>query len=187
MAQIERQNDRKMRSVHNQAHARATDLVAAERQKGEDDETRLTTSMVIAQVKGEFKERGFTVRLTKPTINRQVAAGKVGEVPPPKGYEGMIPLHVFKLLVVAVESFIQINQANCVVLEGNNVIRAVNDCCGVSSAGSEELKKSLFLCVMRSTNVSLSATVAPAIEEGGSGGLPLEIFRSGLSGGGSSC
>ena len=70
MAQIERQNDQKMRSVHDQAHARATALVAAERQKGKDDETRLTTSMVIAQVEGEFKERGFTVRLTKPTINR---------------------------------------------------------------------------------------------------------------------
>ena len=55
--------------------------------------------------------------------------------------------------------------AHCVVLERNNFIRAVNDCCGVSSAGSEELKKSLFLRAMRSTNVSLSATVVPAIEE----------------------
>ncbi len=165
MAQIERQNDRKMRSVSDQAHGRATALVAAERKKGEDDETRLTTNMVIAQVEGEFKERGFTVRLTKPTVNRHVAAGRIGDPPPPRGYEGTIPSHVFELLVLAVESFAQINQVNCVVIERNNLIRAVNDCCGVSSTGSVELKKSIFLRVMKSTNVSLCATVAPAIEE----------------------
>jgi hypothetical protein len=122
--------------------------------------------MVITQVKGEFKERGFTVRLTKPTINWHVAAGRIGDPPIPRGFEGVIPSHVFELLVLAVKSFIQINQVNCVVLERNKLIRAVNDCCGVSLTMSMELKKSIFLCVMRSTNVSLCiATVVTAIEE----------------------
>ena len=61
---------------------------------------------VIAQVKGEFKVCGFAVLLAKSTVNRYIQNDMVGSVPLARGYEGIIPKAVFKLLVLAVESFI---------------------------------------------------------------------------------
>ena len=55
--QIAWQNKRKHRTVHAQAHARATTLVAEERAK--EKEIRHTTAEVIAQVKGEFRDGAF--------------------------------------------------------------------------------------------------------------------------------
>ena len=69
--QIARQNERKQKAVHAQAHARATTLVAEERAK--EKENRRTTAEVIVQVEGEFRARGFPVTMSKPTINRYVA------------------------------------------------------------------------------------------------------------------
>ncbi len=45
----------------------------------------------------------------------------------------MLPLHVFKLLVLAAESFVQINQVNCVVVPQQKIIMRVNELCGVTS------------------------------------------------------
>ena len=104
--QIVRQNKRKHRTVHTQAHARATTLVAEERAK--EKENRRTTAEVIVQVKGEFRARGFPVTMSKPTINRYVALNMIGTFPLARGYEGAMPHAAFELLVIAAESFIKI-------------------------------------------------------------------------------
>jgi hypothetical protein len=80
--QLQNQNNKKKQSIHNQAHARATTLVVVEREK-EEKENHHTTNMVITQVEGEFKARGFEVHLTKATINCHVANGMIGMKPPP--------------------------------------------------------------------------------------------------------
>ena len=87
-------------------------LVAAER-KEEKKENACPTATAIAQVEGEFKARSFAVSLAKSTVNRYIQNDMVGSAPLARGYEGIIPKAVFKLLVLAVESFIQIKQVNC--------------------------------------------------------------------------
>ncbi len=135
-----------------------------EREK-EEKENCHTTNMVIAQVEGEVKVRGFEVHLTKATINHHVANSMIGMKPTPQGIVGLIPAHAFDLLVLVVESFIQINQVNCIVLKRQGIIRAINKCCGIVVAANGGLKLSLFLRVMRATHVSLNVTVARPIEE----------------------
>ena len=61
--QIGKQNERECKAVHAQAHARATTLVAKERMKLK--ENCQTIMQVIAQVKGEFRARGYGVTLSK--------------------------------------------------------------------------------------------------------------------------
>ncbi len=94
--QIVRQNERKHRAVHGQAHARATTLVAEERAK-EEEENRRTTAEVIEQVEGEFRARGFPVTLSKPTINQYVALNTIGMFPLAQGHEGAMPHAAFEL------------------------------------------------------------------------------------------
>ena len=62
--------------MHDQAHARATTLVAEERMKPK--ENCRTTAQVIASVEEEFRARGYGVTLSKNTINRYVAHGMLG-------------------------------------------------------------------------------------------------------------
>ena len=81
--QIARQNERKHKAVHAQAHACATTLVAEERAK--EKENRRTTVEVIAQVEGEFRARGVPVTMSKPTINRYVAHNMFGTFPHARG------------------------------------------------------------------------------------------------------
>ncbi len=59
---IGKQNERKCKAVHAQAHARATPLVAEERAMLKED--RQMTMQVIAQVEGEFRARGYGVGVT---------------------------------------------------------------------------------------------------------------------------
>jgi len=129
-AQIGKQNERKRKAVHAQAHARATTLVAEERAKRPNEDCR-TTAQVIAQVEGEFSARGCGVTLSKNTINRYVALGMVGTFPLAHGYEGTMPRHAFELLVLAVESYIQICNVNCIDAKWSTLMMAVNTCCGV--------------------------------------------------------
>jgi hypothetical protein len=77
----------------------------------------------------------------------------------------LMPVHAFDLLILAVESFIQINQVNCIVLERQGIICAINECCGIIVAADGGLKLSLFLQVMRATNVSLNVMVVRPIKE----------------------
>jgi hypothetical protein len=88
----------------------------------------------------------------------------VGTFPLSRGYEGTMPRHAFDLLVLAVESFIQISNVNSVVAERKQLIMLVNMCCGVPPAECG-MKHSVFDRVMRSTNVSLNADVSPPVEE----------------------
>jgi hypothetical protein len=110
--QIGKQNKRKRKVVHAQAHARATTLVAEERAMPKEDHQ--TTVHVIVQVKGEFRARGYGMTLSKNTINRYVALNMIGTFSLARGYKGMMPKHAFELLVLAVELYIQISNVNAV-------------------------------------------------------------------------
>ena len=74
--QIGKQNEKKRKAIHAQAHARATTLVAEERALPKED--RRSTAQVIAQVEGEFRfrARGHGATLNKNTINRYVLNGR---------------------------------------------------------------------------------------------------------------
>ncbi len=72
---------------------------------------------VIKQVECEFRVRGYGMNLHKNTVNWYVALGKIGTFPFTWGYEGTMPQHAFNLLMLAVESSIQINQVNSVVVK----------------------------------------------------------------------
>ncbi len=105
--QIGKQNERKRKAVHAQAHARATTLVAKERAMLKED--RQTTVQVIVQVEGEFRAWGYGMTLSKNTINRYVDLNMIGTFPLACGYKGMMTKHAFELLVLAVELYIQIS------------------------------------------------------------------------------
>jgi hypothetical protein len=109
---IGKQNKRKRKAVHAQAHACATTLIAKERAMPKED--RQTTVQVIVQVQGEFRARGYGVTLSKNTINRYVALDMIGTFPLACGYKGMMTKHAFELPVLAVESYIQISNVNAV-------------------------------------------------------------------------
>jgi hypothetical protein len=161
--QIARQNERKHRVVHAQAHARATILVAEERAK--EKENRRTTTEVIAQVEGEFRARGYGVILSKPTINRYVRLNMIGTFPLARGYEGAMPHAAFELFVLAAESFIQIKGVNKDHIERNTLMILFNELCGVTSSKGRRVKDNMFERVMRATNVSLNASVSPVVED----------------------
>jgi len=74
--QIGKQNKRKCKARHAQAHTRATTLVAEERMKPE--ENCRTTTQEIAQVEGEFRAWSYGMTLSKNTINWYVALGMLG-------------------------------------------------------------------------------------------------------------
>ncbi len=161
-AQIGKQNKRKRKAVHAQAHVRATTLVAEERAKPKED-CQMTTQ-VIAHVEGEFSARGYGVTLSKNTINRYVALGMVGMFPLARRYEGTMPRHAFELLVLAVESYVQICKVNSIDAKQLTLMMAVNTCCGVAPAECRTTH-SVYDQVMKSTNVLLNADVTPAVEE----------------------
>ncbi len=71
---------------------------------------------MIKQVKGEFRVHGYCINLHKNTVNWYVANEKIGTFPLTWGNEGTMLQHAFNLLVIEVESFIQINQVNNVVV-----------------------------------------------------------------------
>jgi hypothetical protein len=123
-----------------------------------------TTVQVIAQVEGEFRARGYGVTLSKNTINRYVALGMLCTFPLVRGYEGMMPKHAFELLVLAVESFVQISNVNSIDAKRSKLMMAGNMCCGVAPAECRA-KHSLYDQVIKSTIVSLNADVSPAVEE----------------------
>ena len=161
--QLDKQNRSKRKAVHAQAHVLATTLIAEERVKLKD--VRHTTMQVIQQVDREFRARGYCILLSIPTINQYVVLGMVGTFPLIAwGYEGLIPRHALNLLVLAVESFIQINQVNSVVVEWSHLLTKINECCGVPLQECQK-KRSLYDRVLRATTVSLNANVSPAVKE----------------------
>jgi hypothetical protein len=154
--QISKQIRSKHKVVHTQAHTRATTLVAKERAKPKD--IHRTTAQVIQQVDGEFRAHKYGVSLSIPTINRYNLLGIVSTFSLTWGYEGRMPPHAFNLLMLAAESFIQINQFNSVVVEQPQILTKVNKCCGVSLPECTT-KKSLYNQVIRATNASSNVDV----------------------------
>ena len=114
--------------------------------------------------RGGFRAQGHVVTLNKNTINQYVQLGMVRTFPLSRGYDGTMPRHAFDLLVLAVESYIQINNVNSIVIEQKQLIMSVNTCCGVPLAECST-KHSVYDRVMRSTNVSLNADVSPPVEK----------------------
>jgi hypothetical protein len=161
--QVDNNNQRKQKLANAQAHARATSLVAEERQK--PIRYRHSTNQIIKQVEREFKVRGHPVTLAKATINRYVRLGMIGEFPIHQGFCGQITTVAFKLLVLASESHIQIAQVNSVSLKRLDIIRIINKCCGVVEGENGQIKTSLYDRVMKATSVLLDAAVSPAVEE----------------------
>jgi len=102
---------------------------------------------VIKQVEGEFRAPGFGITLSKATINQYVHINSmIGTLPLVRGYEGLIPSHAFKLLVLAAESFMQINQVNSVIVPRQKIIMRVKELWGVTS--ERKPKTSIFDRVM---------------------------------------
>ena len=89
----------------------------------------------------------------------------IGTFPLARGYEGAIPHAVFVLLVIAAESFIQIKGVNKVHIERDTLMIMLNELCGVMSSKGSRVKENMFERVMRATNVSLNASVSPAVED----------------------
>jgi hypothetical protein len=159
--QIYRQNERKAKEAYAQALAQATTLIVTER--GKEKENACPTQSIITKVEGEFHARGFEVSLSKATVNRYVRNDMIGSAPLVRGYEGIIPKAAFKLLVLAVESYIQIKQLNCEVIVRKQLLVVVNKMCGIASI--DRIKENMLDRVMRSTPVSFYAIVAPPVEE----------------------
>ena len=75
-----------------------------------------------------------------------------------------MPRHAFELLVLAVESYVQICNVNSNDTKWSTLMMAVNTCCGVAPAECRTTH-SVYDRVMKSTNVSLNADVSPAVKE----------------------
>jgi hypothetical protein len=129
----------------------------------EEKENICPTLTLIVQVEGEIIACGFGVSLTKSTVNRYVSNVMVRSAPLARRYKGIIPKTVFKLLVLTVESFIQIKQVNWDVIVQNQLLVVINTMWGIKS--DNKTKENMFEQVMRSTTVSLDFTVAPAVKE----------------------
>ncbi len=86
-----------------------------------------------------------------------------GSAPLSRGYKGIMPKAVFKLLVFAGKSFIKIKQLNCEVIVRKHLMVIVNKLCGIKS--TNRINKNMREQVMRLTTVSLDVTIAPAVEE----------------------
>ena len=160
--QIGKQNKRKSKAIHAQAHMHATPLVSEERAMPREDRQKI--AHVIAQVHREFSAWGYGVTLSKNTINRYVALGMVGTFPLARRFKGMMPRHAFELLVLAGESYFQICSVNSIDTKQSKLMMAVNTCCGVAPAECRTMH-SVYHQVMKLTNVSLNADVPPAVKD----------------------
>ena len=105
-AHQKRVNDGASENKRSHAHKRATALFAEEMKKPKD-ERKLSASKVSELVYGEFG-----VHIHKRTIQREVAAGRVGLSPLKRGMKGNFPALTFQHLANAFESFIKIKQLN---------------------------------------------------------------------------
>ena len=101
--------------------------------------------------------------MAKSTVNHYIQNNMVGSAPLARGYEGIIPKAIFKLLVLAVKSFIQIKQVNCKVIVRKQLLVVMNKLFGI--ACGDHIKDNTLERVMRSTTVSLDVTIEPAVEE----------------------
>ena len=122
-AQVNKTNTQKNKDAYNLASAWATKLVAKERKKEKGEgEIYWTTQEIIDRMEGELTARDFPLILPRLTINKYVADGHVGEFPVMQGMEGLMPQQCFDVLVLVVESFMQISQVNNGVALGTKIM-----------------------------------------------------------------
>jgi hypothetical protein len=145
--QLDKQIRSKRKAAHAQAHAHVTTLVAEERVKPKPkDVCRTTVQVRIQQTDGELRTCGYSVKLSKPTINQYVALSMVCTFPLAQGYEGTMPPHTFYLLMLTAESIIQINQVNIVVVEQTQILTKVKKCCGVPAGNIQQIGAYMTEC-----------------------------------------
>ncbi len=159
--QIDRQNERKAKEAYTQALARATMLIATER--GKEKESTCPAQSIITKDERGFRARGFEMLLSKATVNCYVWNDMIGSAPLARGYKGIIPKAAFKLLLLAVESYIQIKQLNCEVIVWKQLLAVVNKMCGIASISN--IKENMLDRVMWSTPVSVDVIVTLLVEE----------------------
>ena len=106
---------RKNKDAYNLAFSWSTKLVAKERKKREGGDP--------ADNAGDDQPDGggicgtwLLLILPRSTINKYVANHLMGEFPATRGMEGSMPRQCFDVLVLAVESYMQISQVNGVAL-----------------------------------------------------------------------
>jgi hypothetical protein len=87
----------------------------------------------------------------------------VGCTPLLRGYKGVILKAAFNLLVLAVESFIQIKQLNSEVIVQKQLLILLNELCGIKL--DIHVKENMLEQVMAAMTVSLIINVAGAINK----------------------
>ena len=136
-------------------------LTAAKRTQAKENCHPMQSAVV--QVEREFKVSGFAVLLRSKTVNCYVRNDMAGSAPLLRGYKGIMPKAVFKLLVLAVESFIQIKQMHCEAIVRKQLVVVANELCAIVSGN--RIKENMLEQMLPTTTVSLDVMVAPAVEE----------------------
>jgi hypothetical protein len=112
-----------------------------------EKENQCTTVHVIKQVKVEFRVHGFSVALGKTIrFNRYVHLNMSGLFPLGQGYKGLLLPHIFKLLVLAAELFMQIKQVNSNIVWRQKIIMRTSE---------NKLKMNIFDRVMKAPSLCL--------------------------------
>jgi hypothetical protein len=134
-------------------------LVAAAREKKNHGPMR----SILKQVERKFAVQGHPVSLNTKTVNRYVQNDMVGCTPLSRGYKDIIPKAAFDLLVLAIESFIQIKQLNSEVIVRKQLLIVLNELCGIKSDIC--VKENMLKRVMVATTVSINVNVVVAVKE----------------------
>jgi hypothetical protein len=125
--QIDRPNAQKGKEVYAQSLMHATIRVAAAWEK----KNHAPRQSILKQVERGFAARGHPVSLNTKTVNCYMRNYMVGCAPLLRGYEGIIPKAAFNLLVLTVESFIQIKQLNSKVIMRKQLLIVLNEPRGI--------------------------------------------------------
>ncbi len=156
--QINHQNAQKGKEVYAQALMHAMILVAGAREK----ENHELTWSILKQVERAFATQGHPVSLNTKTVNCYVQNDMVC-APLLRGYKGVISKAAFNLLVLTVESFIQIKQLNSKVIMWKQLLIVLNELRGIKL--DIRVKENMLGQVMAATTASLNVNVVVAVKE----------------------
>ena len=133
----------------------ATRLFESERKKKRGMSSEDVAGTIIAEYKSNVKGR---------TIRRYVKNGLVGCPPLKRGERGTIPSPIFRALVEAFETFIQIEQANgerqtkqCGLSRIVNLV--------INGSGENRTQYDLLYCLLKETALTLNAGKVVKVEE----------------------
>jgi hypothetical protein len=121
--------------------------------------------MICDQVENEFKARKtkITLSLSANTINRYVREGDISVGAKRRGYDGRLSKEAFHYLVLAFESYIQLNQVNTTTFSNKQLKITVNKVCNISS--EKRIKETMLQRFLNATNVSFNLSIVRAVEE----------------------